>query len=121
MGLRKHHYKASGGDGIHAELFQILKNDAVKCCTQYVSKFGKPAVATGLEKSQFSFQSQREAMLKNAQTTTQFHSSWMLVRLCSKSFNLGFSSMSTKNFQIYNLGLEKAEEAETKLPTFLGS
>ena len=30
MGLRKHHYKASGGDGILDELFQILKDDAVK-------------------------------------------------------------------------------------------
>ena len=30
MGLRKHHHKASGGDGIPAELFQILKDDAVK-------------------------------------------------------------------------------------------
>ena len=47
--------KASGGDGIHTELFQILKDDAVKCCTQYVSKFGKPAVATGLEKVSFHF------------------------------------------------------------------
>ena len=34
--------KASGGDGIPVELFQIIKHDAViKCCTQYVSKFGK--------------------------------------------------------------------------------
>ena len=32
---------ASGGDGIPVELFQILKDDAVKCCTQYASKFGK--------------------------------------------------------------------------------
>ena len=30
MGLRKHHYKASGGDGIPVELFQILEDDAVK-------------------------------------------------------------------------------------------
>ena len=30
MGLRKHHYKANGGDGIPVELFQILKDDAVK-------------------------------------------------------------------------------------------
>ena len=30
VGLRKHHYKASGGDGIPVELFQILKDDAVK-------------------------------------------------------------------------------------------
>ena len=33
--------KASGDDGIPVELFQILKDDAVKCCTQYASKFGK--------------------------------------------------------------------------------
>ena len=33
--------KGSGGDGIPAELFQILKDDAIKCCTQYASKFGK--------------------------------------------------------------------------------
>ena len=30
MGLRKHYYKASGGDGIPVELFQILKADVVK-------------------------------------------------------------------------------------------
>ena len=33
--------KASRGDGIPVELFQIRKDDAVKCCTQYVSKFEK--------------------------------------------------------------------------------
>ena len=33
--------KASGGDGIPVELFQILKDDALKCCMQYASKFGK--------------------------------------------------------------------------------
>ena len=30
MGLRKHHDKANGGDGIPVELFQILKDDVVK-------------------------------------------------------------------------------------------
>ena len=34
--------KASGDDGIPAQLFQILKNDAaINCCPQYASKFGK--------------------------------------------------------------------------------
>ena len=33
--------KESGSDGIAVELFQILKDDALKCCTQYASKFGK--------------------------------------------------------------------------------
>ena len=33
--------KTSGGGGVPVVLFHILKDDAVKCCTQYVSKFGK--------------------------------------------------------------------------------
>ena len=42
-------------------------------------------------------------------------------RLCSKSFKLGFSNMWTENFQMYKLSLEKAEEPEIKLPTFITS
>ena len=62
--------KASGGNGIPGELLQILRDDAVKCCTQYVSKFGKLSSGHRTGKGHFSFQSQRKAMLKNAQTTT---------------------------------------------------
>ena len=51
-----------------------------KCCTQYVSKFGKLRSGHRTGKGQFSFQSQRKAMPKNAQTTTQLHSSHMLVQ-----------------------------------------
>ena len=49
--------KVSGGDGIPAELFKILKDDAVKCCTSYVSKFGKLSSSLRIGKGQFSFQS----------------------------------------------------------------
>ena len=49
--------KASPGDGIPAELFQILKDDAIKCCTQYASKFGKLSSGHRTGKGQFSFQS----------------------------------------------------------------
>ena len=73
-------YKASGGDEIPVELFQILKDDAVKLVTQYASKFGKLSSGHGTGKGQFSFQSQRKAMPKNAQTTAQLHSSHMLVK-----------------------------------------
>ena len=69
--------KASGGDGIPVELFQILKDDAG---TQYVSKFGKLSSGHRTRKCQFSFQSQRKATPKNAQTTAQLHSSHMLVK-----------------------------------------
>jgi len=71
--------KASGGDGIPVELFQILKDDAVKV-PQYASIFGKLSSGHRTGKGQFSFQSQRKAMPKNAQTTTQLHSSHMLVK-----------------------------------------
>ena len=46
-----------------------------KCYTQYVSKFGKLISGHRTGKGQFSFQSQRKAMPKNAQTTAQLHSS----------------------------------------------
>ena len=72
--------KASGGDGIPVELFQILKDDAVKCCTPYASKFGKLSSGHRTGKGQFSFQSQRKAMPKNAPITAQLHSSHTLVK-----------------------------------------
>ena len=49
---------ANGHDGIPAELFQILKDDAVKYCTQYASKFGKLSSGHRTGKGLFSFQSQ---------------------------------------------------------------
>ena len=45
--------KASGGDGIPAELFQILKDDAVKVLHSICQQIWKTAVATGLEKVRF--------------------------------------------------------------------
>ena len=65
--------KASVCDGTPVELFQILKDDAVKCCTQYASKFGKLSNGHRTGKGQFSFQSLRKAIPKSAQTTTQLH------------------------------------------------
>jgi len=72
--------KASGVDGIPVELFQILKMMLRKCCSQYVSKFGNLSNGHRTEKGQFSFQFQRKAMPKNAQTTAQLHSSHSLVK-----------------------------------------
>ena len=61
--------KASGGDGIPAELFQILNDDAVKVLHSICQQIGKLSSGHRTGKSQFSFQSQRKAMPKNAQTT----------------------------------------------------
>ena len=72
--------KASGGDGIPAELFQILKHDSVKVLHSICQQVGKLSGGHRTGKDQFSFQSQREAMPKNAQTTTQLYSSHTLVK-----------------------------------------
>ena len=72
--------KSSGGDGIPVKLFQIPKDDAVKVLQSICQKFGKFSWGHRTGKGQFSFQSQRKAMPKNVQTTTQLHSSHMLVK-----------------------------------------
>ena len=72
--------KACGGEGIPVELFQILKDDAVKVLHSICSKFGKLSSGHKTGKGPFSFQSQRKAMPRNAQTTTQLHSSHMLAK-----------------------------------------
>ena len=45
--------KACGGDGISVELFQILKDEAVKVLYSVCQQIWKTAVATGLEKVSF--------------------------------------------------------------------
>ena len=82
--------KASGGDGIPVELFQIPKDDAVKVPHSTCQQIGKFSSGHRTGKGQFSFQSQRKAMPKNAQTTTQLHSSHTLVKKCSKFSKPGF-------------------------------
>ena len=67
--------KASGGDGISVELFQILKVLQLNIAANLENS----AVAKGLEKV-FSFQSQRKEMPKNVQSTAQLHSYHMLVK-----------------------------------------
>ena len=92
-----------------------------ECCTQYTNKFGKLSSDHRTGKDQCSFQFQRRAMPKNVQTTTQFYSSHMLAKYCLKYSKPGFNSTWTKNFQMFKLDLEKAEEPEIKLPTSTGS
>ena len=72
--------KASGGDGIPVELFQILEDDSVKVLHSNASKFGKLSSGHRTGKGQFSFQSQRKAMPKNVQTIAQLHCSHTLAK-----------------------------------------
>ena len=77
----------------------------LKCCTQYVSKFGKLSGGHWTGKSRFSFQSQRRAMPKNFQTTVALISHASEVKLARECPDV-------------QAGFKKAEELEFKLPTF---
>ena len=70
--------KASGGDGIPVELFQILKDDAVKALHSIHQQIWKTRQQPQTGKGQFSFQSQKRAMPKNVLTTIQLRSFCML-------------------------------------------
>ena len=72
--------KASGGDEIPVELFQILKDDAVKVLHLVCQQVWKTQQWPQDWKRSFSFQSLRKEMPNNAQTTTQLHSSHTLVK-----------------------------------------
>ena len=72
--------KASGDDGIPIDLFSILKEDAVKMLQSICQQIWKTQQWPQDWKRSVSFQSQRKAMSKNAQTTAQLHSSHMLVK-----------------------------------------
>ena len=72
--------KASGGDGIPVELFQILKDDAVKSVALNMpANLENSAVATGLKRSVF-IPIPKKGNAKNVQTTAQLHSSHMLAK-----------------------------------------
>ena len=72
--------KASGGDGIPAELFQILKDEAVKVLHWIYQQIWKTQQWPQDWKRSVFIQSQRKAMPENAQTTTQLDSSHMLAK-----------------------------------------
>ena len=72
--------KASGSDGIKVELFQILKDDAVKVLHSICQEIWKTQQWPQDWERSVSFQSQRKAMPKNAQTTSQLHSSQTLAK-----------------------------------------
>ena len=72
--------KTSGGDGILARLFKIIKDDAFRVLHSVCQQFGKLSSGHKIRKGQFSFQFQRREMTKNVQTTVQLHSFHRLAR-----------------------------------------
>ena len=72
--------KASGGDGIPVELFQILKDDAVKVLHSICQQIWKTQQWSQDWKRSVFIPIPKKSMPRNAQTTTQLHSSHTLVK-----------------------------------------
>ena len=112
--------KASGGDGLPAELFQILKDDAVKVLHSIYQQIWKTQQWPQKWKRSVSIPIPKKGNAKECSNyyTTALISHTSKVMLNSK---LGFNSTCTKNFQMFKLVLEKSEEPEIKLQTSVGS
>ena len=72
--------KATGSDGSPVELFQILKDVAVKALHLICQQIWKTQHWLQDWKRSVFIQTQRKAMPKNAQTTAQLHSSHTIVK-----------------------------------------
>ena len=121
MGLRKHHYKASVSCGIPVELFQILKDDAVKVLH---------SVCQQIWKTQQWPQDWKRAVLipiprkGNAKECSNYHTTALMSqasKVILKILQARFQQYMNHELQMFKLDLEKAEEAEIKLPTSTGS
>ena len=114
--------KASGGDGIPAELFQILKDDAVKVLHSICQQIWKTQKwPQDWKRSIFipvPNKGNAKECSKYCTITLITHTSKVMLKILQASC---FNSSWTMNFQMFKLVLEKAEEPEIKLPTSAGS
>ena len=79
----------------------------LKCGTQYASKFGKLNSDHRTEKGQLSFQFQRKAMPKNAQTTAQLHSSHKLSKVMLKILQARLQQYGNRELPDVQAGFRK--------------
>ena len=111
--------KASRGDGIPVDLFQILKDDAVKVLHSICQQMWKTQQwPQDCKKSVFIPIPKKG----NAKECSNYHT----ISLISHASKVMFKVLQARlqqyvNFQMFKLVLEKAEEPEIKLPTSAGS
>ena len=121
VGLRKHHYKASGGDGIPIELFQILKDNAIKVLHSVCQKIWKTQQWPQDWKGSVFIPIPKKGNAKECSNyrTIAFisHASKVMLKILQARLQQKW----TLNFQMFKMDLEKAEEQEIKLPTSIGS
>ena len=113
--------KANGGDGIPVELFQILKDDAVKVLHSMCQPIWKI--------QQWPQDWKRSVFIPipkkgNAKECLNYHTVALIShasKVMLKILQVSFQQNVNMNFQVFKLVLEKAEEPEVKLPTSTGS
>ena len=113
--------KASGGDGIPAKLFKILKDEAVKVLNSICQQIWKT--------QQWPQDWKRSVFISipkkgNAKECSNYHIIVLIShasKVILKVLQARLQQYMIKNFQVFKQGLEKAEEPEIKLPTFFGS
>ena len=109
--------KASGGDEIPVELFQILKDDAVKVLHSICQQVWKI--------QQWPQDWKRSVFIPipkkgNPKEWWNYHTIALISHASKAMLKIlkpGFNNMWTVNFQMFKLVLEKAEEQEIKMPT----
>ena len=113
--------KASGGDGIPVELFQILKDDAVKVLHSICQEIWKTQQWPQDWKRSVFIPVPKKGNAKEC-------SNYRTIALISRSSKVMLKILQARlqqyvpvNFQTFKLVLEKAEEPEIKLPTSVGS
>ena len=111
--------KALGGDGIPAELFKILKDDAVKVLHSIFQQIWKTQQwPQGWKRSVFIPKTGNVKECSNYQTIVLIsHTSKVMLKILQARLQ----QYLNEEFPEYKLGLEKAEEPEIKLLTFVGS
>ena len=121
VGLRKHHYKASGSYGIPVELFQILKDDAVKVLHSVYQQIWKTQQWPQDWKRSVFIPIPRKSNAKecsNYRTIALIsHASEVMLKI----LQAWLQQYMNRELQMFKLDLKKAVEPEIKLPTSVGS
>ena len=113
--------KASGGDGIPDELFQILKDDAVIVLHSTFQQIWKTKQWPQDWKWSVFIPIAKKGNVKECSNYCTVALISHARMFCSKFSKPDFNSIWTMNFQMFKLIFEKAEEPEIKLPTSVGS
>ena len=110
--------KASGGDGIPVELFQILKDDAVKMLHSICQKIWKNRQWPQDWKMSVFIPIPKKGNAKECSNYGTIALISQASKVMLKILQARLQQYVNQKFQMYKLDLEKAEEPEIKLSTF---